>query len=191
MKQACFTIGGLMHYNYEYFKRTSMLDMQENYNFFAQYFHGKTILDLGCGSGRDSNYFKKKNYHVTSVDNSECAKKFALQEYGISVDLIDIEEGISGVFDGIWACASLVHMNSTQVSKILSKLKTNLKDGGLIYISLKYGYGVHEKNNQIYYLYNENFLSKLNELGYEVLNHKISLSDNPMNNWLELILQQK
>ncbi|MFV0499548.1 MAG: hypothetical protein ACK5NF_05925, partial [Bacilli bacterium] len=107
------------------------------------------------------------------------------------VEIIDIENSISGVFDGIWACASLVHMNEEQICQVLLSLKANLNDEGIIYVSLKYGDGVLENNNQIYYLYNENYLTRLHQVGYEVLNHKVSINDNPVNSWIEFILQKK
>ncbi len=164
--------------------------MSENYNFFLRNFKGKTILDLGCGSGRDSNYFKQLNYDVTSVDNSIYAKKFALEEYNIEVDIKDIENEIDGMYDAIWSCASLVHMNQTQVLKVLGKLKENLNNKGIIYISLKYGEGYIESNNQLYYLYNQNLNVDLTRLGYHVCDYKITRNDNPLNSWIEFILKE-
>lgn len=179
-----------MHYNYEYFEKTSQIDMSNNYNFFFKYFEGRTILDLGCGSGRDSHYFIKQNYMVCSVDNSEHAKQFAKRKYNIDVDLMDIEQPIGGAFDGIWSCASLVHMNKEKIHEVLSGLKNNLTTNGIIYISLKYGEGTIESNNQIYYLYNESLVEDLISFDYQVLDMKISQNNNPMNSWIEFIIQK-
>ncbi len=180
-----------MHYNYEYFRRTSKIDMTKNYKYFLKHFKGETILDLGCGSGRDSNYFRQLEYKVTSVDNNIYAKQFAKTEYNIDVTLMDIESCSLGIYDGIWACASLVHMNQQQVLKVLEQLKHNLADEGVMYISLKYGEGVIESSNQLYYLYNENLKEDLTRLGYEVCDNKITRNDNPLNNWIEFILKRK
>ncbi|WOO89603.1 class I SAM-dependent methyltransferase [Mollicutes bacterium LVI A0078] len=180
-----------MHYNYEYFKRTSKIDMTENYNFFLKYFKGRTILDLGCGSGRDSNYFRKQGYYVTSVDNSVYAMQYSKTEYNIDVTLIDIESRSEGIYDGIWSCASLVHMEQQQVLKVLNQLKNNLADEGVMYISLKYGEGHIENNNQLYYLYNESLKVDLTSLGYQVCDYKVTRNDNPLNNWIEFILKRK
>lgn len=179
-----------MHYNYEYFEQTSKLDMSKNYHFFLQYFHGKSILDLGCGSGRDSNYFSQQKYEVRSVDNSEHAKQFASEKYNIEVNLIDIEQEINGVYDGIWSCASLVHMNQHQILKVLGQLKNNLNPGGLIYISLKYGDDTFTSNNQIYYLYNETIIEQILKLGYKQIDINITNSENPMNSWIEFVIEK-
>lgn len=179
-----------MHYNYEYFKRTAKLDMADSYRYFFQYFQGKTILDLGCGSGRDSNYFKQQNYEVSSVDNNEYAKQFSSREYNINVDLIDIEQGVDGVFDGIWCCASLVHMNQDQILQILKQLKNNITDQGVIYVSLKYGEGILVSNNQKYYLYDESLIDKIKTKGYILCDVKITNHDNPMNRWIEFVIKK-
>lgn len=179
-----------MHYDYEYFEQTSKIDMTKNYCFFLQYFHGNSILDLGCGSGRDSNYFKQQKYEVSSVDNSEYAKQFASQKYKVEVDLVDIEQNIKGVFDGIWSCASLVHMNQHQILKILEQLKNNLYQGGLIYISLKYGNGILSSNDQIYYLYNETIIEQIIKLGYKLRDVNITTNESPMNSWIEFVIEK-
>lgn len=178
-----------MHYNNEYFERTSKLDMTKNYNYFLQYFQGQTILDLGCGSGRDSNYFKRLKYDVTSIDNSPYAKAFASSKYNIDVDLVDIERGVDGVFDGIWACASLVHIDHHSILQILEQLQMNLNPGGLIYISLKYGKGKIVSNGQTYYLYDEAIVDEIRNLGYKLCDLKITSNENPMNSWIEVIIQ--
>lgn len=180
-----------MHYNYEYFKRTSKIDMTLNYAFFEKCYKGSSILDLGCGSGRDSDYFRKQGYQVTSVDNSSYAKQYANSEYGIEVDLMDIEKGIEDKYDGIWACASLVHMNQQQVLKVLDRLKNNLCDEGVMYISLKYGEGTIENSKQLYYLYNENLKADFTRIGYKVCDYKITNNENPMNSWIEFILKKQ
>ncbi len=179
-----------MHYNNEYFERTSKLDMTRNYNFFLKYFRGTTILDLGCGSGRDSNHFKQLNYDVTSVDNSAEAKNYANSKYNVDVDLVDIKHGINGIFDGIWACASLVHMNSHETLKVVEQLKSNLNEDGLIYMSLKYGIGNVVKDNQVYYLYDECIIDQIIELGFKVRDVRINKHDDPINSWIEFIVQK-
>lgn len=180
-----------MYYNYEYFKRTSKIDMTENYRFFLQYFDGKTILDLGCGSGRDSNHFRHHGYLVTSIDNSQYAKQFANDKYNIEVKLVDIQTGINGSYDGIWSCASLVHMNKQQLLTTLELLKNNLNVQGIIYISLKYGDGYIESNNQRYYLYTKDLITDLTHIGYKLAAFKITKNENPMDSWIEFILRKK
>lgn len=180
-----------MHYNYKYFKHTSKIDMTENYKFFLKYFHGKTILDLGCGSGRDSDYFIRQNYTVTSVDNSEYAKQFARDEYNIKVNLFNFESNIQGEYDAVWSCASLIHMNEKQLLSMLLQLQDNIVEKGLIYLSLKYGTGYIESNKQRYYLYNETLKDEVVKLGYKICDIKINQNDNPMNSWIEFILQKK
>ena len=66
---------------------------------------GARILDLGCGTGRDSLAFKNKGYQVDAMDYSEALVKKATELTGIPVrqqsfyELEDVE-----IYDGIWAC---------------------------------------------------------------------------------------
>ena len=98
------------------------------------------ILDFGCGSGRDSKYFCGKGYDVDAVDGSEELCKLAREYTGIHVkqmlfsDLDAVEE-----YDGIWACASILHLPSSELKVVFLKMIKALKNDGIIYASFKYG----------------------------------------------------
>ena len=98
------------------------------------------ILDLGCGSGRDSKAFLQAGYQVTAIDGSEELCRIASEFIGQPVicstfqDYVPEEE-----FDGIWACASLLHIPFEKLAEIISKLAGSLNRGGCFYVSFKYG----------------------------------------------------
>ncbi|HAX72362.1 MAG TPA: SAM-dependent methyltransferase [Firmicutes bacterium] len=98
------------------------------------------ILDLGCGSGRDSKAFLEKGYTVTAVDGSVELCKLASEAIGQVVvckrfeQITDIE-----YYDAVWACASLLHLPSAELSDILIKVSAAIKPGGYFYVSFKYG----------------------------------------------------
>lgn len=108
---------------------------------FLQYIQPNSkILDLGCGAGRDSKYFKDKGYDVVALDgSSELCKITAtyLQQEVICKDFKDIE--YKNEFDGIWACASLLHLPSKDLPKVLIKCSKALKEKGIFYLSFKLG----------------------------------------------------
>lgn len=101
---------------------------------------GDTILDLGCGSGRDSLAFYEAGFDVTPLDASEEMCKLAEIHTGLDVLQMTFEEmDFDSVFDGVWACASLVHVPKKELQDILRKIQEALKDGGLFYMSVKKG----------------------------------------------------
>ncbi len=69
------------------------------------------ILDFGCGSGRDTKYFLEKGFYVDAVDGSEALCKIASENTGITVKHMLFQElGALEKYDGIWACASILHL---------------------------------------------------------------------------------
>lgn len=101
---------------------------------------GDTILDLGCGSGRDSLTFYEQGYDVTLLDASEEMCKLAEIHTGLEVLQMTIEQmDFDNVFDGIWACASLLHIPKKELSHILTKIARALNDKGVLYMSFKPG----------------------------------------------------
>ena len=101
---------------------------------------GDTILDLGCGSGRDSLTFYELGYDVTPLDASEEMCKLAEIHTGLEVLQMTFEQmDFDNVFDGIWACASLLHIPKKELSDILTKIARALNDKGILYMSFKLG----------------------------------------------------
>ena len=92
--------------------------------------NGNCILDLGCGSGRDSKYFLAHGYTVRAIDGSEKLCELASEYIGQKVDYMKFDE-LSDVetYDGIWACASILHVEREDLPNILRKMITALKEG--------------------------------------------------------------
>ena len=123
------------------FEETVDQDMSEIRTEFLNLLEeGDTILDLGCGSGRDSLIFYELGYDVTAMDASEEMCKLAEIHTGLEVLHMTFEEmDFDSGFDGIWACASLLHVPEKELSDILTKIARALKDSGILYMSFKLG----------------------------------------------------
>ena len=98
------------------------------------------ILDFGCGSGRDTKYFLGKGFAVDAIDGSEELCRLASAYTGISVRHMRFEQlDAVSVYDGIWACASILHLPWNDLATVLHKMAVALKADGVIYTSFKYG----------------------------------------------------
>ena len=140
----------------DFVERTLYLDMQSLYQpFLAELAKVSPdqhhILDLGCGSGRDSLYFTNLGFKVTAIDASqkllELAKENSHQQ---SLQQSDIDWQCLNFYDldnrnwtssytGIWACASLLHVPYKELPAMISTLIPMLIKGGVFYASFKYG----------------------------------------------------
>lgn len=124
-------------------------DMQDKY--LALIPVGGTILDFGCGSGRDTKYFLEKGYNVTACDGSEELCKLASEYTGIEVkNMLFQELEDKEAYDGIWACSSILHVPSVELADVISKMKVALKPNGMIYTSFKYGDFEGERNGRYF-----------------------------------------
>ena len=113
-------------------------DIQDS--FLSKLQPGSLILDFGCGSGRDSRYFLQKGYQVEACDGSEEMVKAASQNAGIPVKkMLFSELNEEDRYDGIFACASILHVPSKELPDIITRMKKAVKTGGILYISFKYG----------------------------------------------------
>ena len=109
-------------------------------NFLAQLPAGALILDFGCGSGRDSRYFLQKGYRVEACDGSEEMVKAATRNAGIPVKkMLFSELNEENRYDGLFACASILHVPSKDLPDIFTRMKKAVKKGGILYVSFKYG----------------------------------------------------
>lgn len=127
------------------------MDMTSLHNdFLAQVATQGHVLDAGCGSGRDALAFLQAGYRVTAFDASPEMARLASQHTGLDVcvrDFLSLEDAAqfglpSGtLFDGIWACASLLHVPEADQRKAWARLWAVLAPGGVMYASYKLGEG--------------------------------------------------
>ena len=124
----------------DFYESTVNADMSAQYNMFEKHLYsGACILDCGCGSGRDTKYFLEQGYEVTAIDGSEELCKKASELTGIEVKNILFQDiDYENEFDGVWACASLLHVGFKDLPDILKKLCKAMKDNGVLYVSFKY-----------------------------------------------------
>ena len=101
---------------------------------------GDTILDMGCGYGRDSLAMYELGYDVTPMDASEEMCRLAEIHTGMDVLQMSFEDmEFEDVFDGIWACGSLIHVPKNEMPEILGRIGDALVAGGVLYLSVKKG----------------------------------------------------
>lgn len=117
------------------------------------------ILDFGCGSGRDTKYFLSKGYDVDAIDGSIELCKIASEHTGISVKQMLFEElDVAEEYDGIWACASVLHVKKEQLPDVIQRIANATKKNGTVYLSFKYGNFEGVKNGRYFtYLIEESF----------------------------------
>lgn len=124
-----------------YFESTVNLDLSEARKRFEKVLpEGGSILDLGCGSGRDTLAFYEDEYEVTPLDGSE--EMCALAQIHTDLEVLNMtfqDLDFDEVFDGVWASASLLHVPEKEMPEVLKKIGFALKPGGYLYISVKEG----------------------------------------------------
>lgn len=176
-----------------YFNATKDLNLNKIYQKFLPKIAKKgKILDVGAGSGRDSFYFSNCGYTVNSIDISENLIKLAKLNYNIDVwniDILNLEQNTK--YDGIWACASLLHLDSKQLKYTLLKLENMLKPNGIIYISFKYGKNVKIVNKRYFNNLTLKKFEKLNKTNLKIQESWFTKDIQNRNvKWLNLILEK-
>lgn len=152
----------------DYYSSTVDVDMKPQYSMFEKYlYEGARILDCGCGSGRDSKHFLDSGYSVTAVDGSASMCKMASDLTGLEVFNIVFQDiDFDNEFDGVWACASLLHVPSDEIALVLKRVNKALASNGILYVSFKYGEYEGERNGRFYLDLTEDTLRKiLDEVG--------------------------
>lgn len=148
-----------------YFESTVNLNIDDVRKEFEKYLpEGASILDLGCGSGRDSLAFYENEFEVTPLDGSEEMCALAQIHTDLEVLHMTFEElDFDEVFDGVWACASLLHVEEEKMPGILKKIGNALKPGGVFFLSVKEGDFAGIRNGRYYVDYSKSKLCDLIE----------------------------
>lgn len=180
----------------EFFTDTFSANMNEALERFLKMLKvGDKVLDLGCGSGRDSLYIMKKGFDVVAIDGSEQMCKVATEELGQKVECIGFEDlSYDNEFDGIWACASLLHIEKENQIEIWLKIKKSLKQKGIIYASYKLGDYSGIRNGRYYFdVQIEELKGILEKVGVNILDIWESKDVRPSNNtkWINVICMKE
>ena len=155
------------------------------------------ILDFGCGAGRDTKYFLSRGYQVDAVDGSEQLCRIASEYTEIKVRQMLFQElDEKEKYDGIWACASILHLPKKQLREVLENMYAALKSEGWIYASFKYGEFEGERNGRYFtdfttYTFKD-FIHDMH--GLKIEEHWITGDVRPgrgEEKWLNLLLQKK
>ena len=180
-----------------FIENTQNADMHLAQEKFLQLLPGSaSILDFGCGSGRDTKYFLEKGYQVASTDGSAELCRLAGSFTGIKVkEMLFQELDEVGVYDGIWACSSILHLPKQELLSVIQKMCIALKDNGVIYTSFKYSNFEGERNGRYFTDFMEDtfreFIKVIPELTVE--DQWITLDVRPgrgEEKWLNLILRK-
>ena len=164
------------------------------WEFLSRMKEGGTILDYGSGSGRDSAYFLDKGFSVDSLDGSAEMKAQAERLFGIKVKLasfLSLEE--KDKYDGIWAQASILHLEEHDLRVALTLIERALKRDGVFYSSFRKGEGDGYENGRWYTNMTERrFLSFLPASLYvEKIWESQDVRPGVSRTWLSIICRKK
>ncbi len=134
------TIGHYDRAAEDYWYGTRNHDVSQNYEALLEAIEGEppyAILDLGCGPGRDLRYFQLLGHDVTGLDGSMKFVAMARRYSGCDVlhqNFLAMKLPVNR-FDGIFANASLFHVPSQELPRVLAELAESLKPQGALFCS--------------------------------------------------------
>ena len=134
-----------------------------------------TILDFGCGPGRDLKAFKALGHIAVGLDGAASFVEMARGESGCEVwqqDFLKLDLPPQH-FDGIFANASLFHVPSEQLARVLGELRSTLKPGGVLFSSNPRGANEEGWNRGRYGVYHDLAAWRrwMNDAGFIELEH--------------------
>ncbi len=181
-----------------YVDSTRDVEFSQTQERFLQYLEpGARILDFGCGSGRDTKYFRNRGFQVEAVDGSAEFVRIASEYTGINVrrmlfqDLDEVER-----YDGIWACSSILHLPCAELEVVLGKMARALRRRGIVYTSFKYGTEEGERSGRYFTNMTEEKMAGLLERipVYDVEEMWVTFDVRPGRGderWLNMILRKR
>jgi len=134
-----------------------------------------TILDFGCGPGRDLKAFAERGHHAVGLEGASRLVAMARantdsevwQQDFLKLDLPDDH------FDGVFANASLFHVPSQELPRVLLELHATLKSRGVLFASNPHGHNDEGWNRGRYGAYHdlETWRHYLSDAGFAELTH--------------------
>lgn len=136
-----------------YIDRTSRADLSSILDRFLERIPSRgRVLDYGCGFGRDIDYFESHGLKVVGVDPSQEMARIARLSTNAKIIVGDVFSLGDEKFDGIWACASLLHVPQREIVAVLEALYRTLAPGGTFYASVRLGSLEHRHSDGRYFV---------------------------------------
>lgn len=194
-------MGSVDYYNKyadAFYKRTIHLNVSEKIRKFLSYLPEQaTILDVGCGIGRDSKFFINQGHKVIACDASDEMVRLASKELGQEVLKLYFHElNFIEKFDGIWANASLLHISYEELPDIIYKLHQALKPSGIFYASFKYGNSSRKVEERMFFDMNEDTIEPYIKGLFEPIDiwqsedTRNNVAASPHKSWLNIICRR-
>ena len=180
----------------QYAKETFSTDMSEQYTRFLPLLGEQArILDVGSGSGRDACYFQKKGYQVTALEPSKNLCREIWKVFSGEIVCSDIQSYQPDQrYDGIWACASFLHLQEKEVLSFFEKINLYLNEKGIVYLSGKNGITIGKAADGRYFLeFTEQLVGKIlavnDRMKLEELWYTEDVSGRKGFRWMNVVLK--
>jgi SAM-dependent methyltransferase len=178
----------------DYFDRTVSTDLSSLYDRFLPHIRSRgRLLDVGCGSGRDLRQFRERGYDAVGVDASSALVQMAREYSGAPCYALRLEDiSYKQCFDGVWACASLLHLQRQALPSVLKRIQQALVSGGVLFTSVQIGDGEAIFPDGRFYAYYQpsDFLPMVTEADFTVTDSWITddtLSRPARIRWLNVL----
>ncbi len=186
-----------------YLENSKKVTPPERLPFSKLFSKGSYILDVGCGGGRDSNFFIQKKLKVTGIDTSPVFIKLAKKEVPEAafkcIDLLKVDFP-KETFDGIWAQAVLLHLKRKDLPKALKKFHKILKQNGVLHLTLREGKGeayvkdkISNEEERFYtYFSRKEIKNLLRKQGFKIILFKVTgdVHQRADINWMRIWAQK-
>ena len=161
-----------------YYWTTVGVDMDAFRKKFASYLPNEaSVIDMGCGSGRDVMAFSDMGHAAVGLDGAKELLKLAEERLGIKTVAADMSGyRAASPYDGIWCCASVIHLNEEEKESFFRNLDYNLKPGGVLFISVKEGAETGRDSSGVYTgsCTRAELKKRLEDAGCEILDEKVT-----------------